>query len=50
MADAVVRLGLLGCGNVGAALVRLIADNGDVVAARAGVRLEVTRIDRKSVV
>lgn len=44
MADAVVRLGLLGCGNVGAALVRLIADNGDVVAARAGVRLEVTRI------
>ncbi|MFM7270871.1 MAG: homoserine dehydrogenase [Actinomycetes bacterium] len=44
MADAVVRLGLLGCGNVGAALVRMIADNGEVIAARAGVRLEVTRV------
>ena len=39
-----VRIGLLGCGNVGAALVQLIAENGDAVAARTGLRLEVTRV------
>ncbi len=39
-----VRIGLLGCGNVGAALVALIAENGDAVAARTGLQLEVTRV------
>ena len=39
-----VRLGLLGCGTVGGSLVRLIAERGDEVAARTGVRLEVTRV------
>ena len=39
-----MRIGLLGCGNVGAALVQLIAENGDAVAARTGLRLEVTRV------
>ena len=42
--DSTVRIGLLGCGNVGAALVQLVADNGDAVAARTGMRLEVTRV------
>ena len=39
-----VRIGLLGCGNVGAALVQLVAENGDAVAARTGLRLEITRV------
>ena len=42
--DSTVRIGLLGCGNVGAALVQLVTDNGDAVAARSGMRLEVTRV------
>jgi homoserine dehydrogenase len=42
--DSTVRIGLLGCGNVGAALVELVAANGDAVAARTGLRLEVTRV------
>ena len=36
-----VRVGILGCGNVGSALVRLIHDHADVIEARAGVPLEV---------
>ena len=32
-----VRVGLLGCGNVGAALVRLVHEHADVIEARAGV-------------
>lgn len=39
-----VRVGLLGCGNVGAALVRLVDEHADIVAARAGVRIEVARV------
>jgi homoserine dehydrogenase len=39
-----VRVGLLGCGNVGAALVGLVAARGEAIAARTGLRLEVTRI------
>ena len=38
-----VRVGLLGCGNVGGALVELIEREADAVAERTGVRLEVTR-------
>ncbi|MGH9084435.1 MAG: homoserine dehydrogenase [Acidimicrobiales bacterium] len=40
----VVRVGVLGCGNVGAPLVELIAAQGDAIEARTGIRLEVTRI------
>ena len=40
----VVRIGVLGCGNVGAALVALIAAQGAAVETRTGLRLEVTRI------
>jgi homoserine dehydrogenase len=44
MRDDIVRVGILGCGNVGAALARQIHEQGDAIAARAGVRLEVGRI------
>ncbi|MGH3849161.1 MAG: homoserine dehydrogenase, partial [Pseudonocardiaceae bacterium] len=39
-----VRLGLLGCGTVGSALVSLLADNGDAITARTGLRLAVSRV------
>ena len=42
--NSTVRLGVLGYGNVGAAVVALIAENGDTIAARTGLRLEVTRV------
>src|ERR1041385_486620 len=44
MIDDVVRVGVLGCGNVGAALVRLIDENAAIIEQRAGVAIEVTRI------
>ena len=43
-----VRLGLLGCGNVGAALVSLIERDRDEIAARTGVRLEISRVAVRS--
>jgi homoserine dehydrogenase len=39
-----IRIGLLGCGNVGAALVPLVADRADAIEARTGLRLEITRV------
>ncbi|MGH9132990.1 MAG: homoserine dehydrogenase [Ilumatobacteraceae bacterium] len=39
-----IRIGLLGCGNVGAALVQLVARQADTIEARTGVRLEITRV------
>jgi homoserine dehydrogenase len=39
-----VRVGLLGCGNVGSALVRLIADRAGAVAARTGLELVIARV------
>ena len=39
-----IRVGLLGCGNVGAALFGLIEELGPDIAARRGVELEVTRV------
>jgi homoserine dehydrogenase len=39
-----VRIGVLGCGNVGAAFVQLVAQQADMIAARTGVRLTVTRV------
>jgi homoserine dehydrogenase len=44
-----VKVGLLGCGNVGAALVELIDEQGDAIAARTGLRLEVTRVAVRSI-
>jgi homoserine dehydrogenase len=42
--ERTVRIGLLGSGNVGAAVIRLLHEHGEDVARRAGVRLEVTRV------
>jgi len=39
-----IRLGVLGCGNVGAALIELIGAQADAIEARTGVRLEVARV------
>lgn len=39
-----VRVGVLGCGNVGSALVQLLTADGSGIAARTGVRLEVARV------
>jgi homoserine dehydrogenase len=40
----VVRLGMLGCGTVGAAVIRLLHDHEAVIALRTDTRLEVTRV------
>ena len=42
--DGLVRVGILGCGNVGTALVRLLDANADLITRRAGVRIEVVRV------
>jgi len=44
MTSRSVHVGLLGCGHVGSALVRLITENAGEIEARTGVRLEVTRV------
>lgn len=43
-----VNIGLLGCGNVGAALVDLVHERGDEIAARTGLRLSVRRVAVRS--
>ena len=48
MRGSVVKVGVLGCGNVGAALVQLISERGGEIEARTGVRLEVTRVAVRS--
>jgi homoserine dehydrogenase len=47
--DKAIRIGVLGCGNVGAAFVQLVARQAEVVAARTGVRLAVTRVAVRNV-
>ncbi|HLF40244.1 MAG TPA: homoserine dehydrogenase [Acidimicrobiia bacterium] len=42
--SGVVRVGVLGCGHVGSALIRLITDHAEVVEARAGVKVEVAKV------
>ncbi len=44
MAERLVRVGLLGCGNVGAAVIRLLHEHAQEIALRAGCRLEVVRV------
>jgi homoserine dehydrogenase len=44
VSEGVVRVGLLGCGTVGAAVIRMLDAHRDDIAARAGCRLEVTRV------
>ena len=48
MGRETVRVGLLGCGNVGAALVELIRDHGEAIGARTGLNLEVARVAVRS--
>jgi homoserine dehydrogenase len=43
MRDA-VRVGVLGCGNVGGALVQLLTDDADAIETRTGLRLELARV------
>ncbi|MBV6508873.1 MAG: Homoserine dehydrogenase [Acidimicrobiales bacterium] len=43
-----VRVGVLGCGNVGAALIQLIAEQGKEIVARTGLSLDVTRVAVRS--
>ena len=39
-----IRIGVLGCGNVAAALAQLVARQTESIEARTGVRLEITRV------
>jgi homoserine dehydrogenase len=43
-AGSTVRIGLLGCGNVGSALVQLIERQRETILARTGLRLEITSV------
>ena len=42
--ERTVRLGLLGCGTVGGALARLLADHAEDVTQRAGARIEISLV------
>ena len=44
-----VRVGLLGCGNVGSALARFVDQHADLITARAGARVTITRVAVKDV-
>jgi homoserine dehydrogenase len=44
MPDSTIHVGLLGCGNVGAALARLVDEHADLITNRAGVAIEITRV------
>jgi homoserine dehydrogenase len=39
-----IRIGMLGCGTVGSAVIRMLAEHADDIAMRAEVRLAVTRV------
>ena len=43
-----MRVGLLGCGNVGGALVQLLDTESEAITARTGLRLEVARVAVRS--
>ncbi len=44
MSNTTISVGLLGCGNVGGALVTLVAEQNEEVAARTGLDLRIARI------
>ena len=44
MSERTIRIGMLGCGTVGSAVVRMLGEHGDDIAMRAAVRLAVTRV------
>ena len=43
-----VNIGVLGCGNVGAALISLVTERADEIESRTGIALEVTRVAVRS--
>ena len=43
-----LRVGLLGCGNVGAALAHLLVDDAERIAARTGMDLQVAAVAVRS--
>ena len=44
MSERTIRVGMLGCGTVGAAVIRMLHEHADDIALRAGCRVEVTRV------
>lgn len=44
MSEQVIRVGILGNGNIGEALVDRIESQADTIAARTGIRLEIARV------
>ena len=48
VSSTTVRVGLLGCGIVGGALVQIISERADAIEAASGIRLEVTSIAVRS--
>jgi len=44
VSERVLRVGILGCGNVGAAVIRLLDEHQDDIARRAGCRLEISKV------
>ncbi len=46
---SVVRIGVLGCGNVGAALVQFVERQAPFIAERTGITLQVTRVAVRNV-
>ena len=44
MTERTIRIGMLGCGTVGSAVLRMLAEHGEDIAMRADVRLAVTRV------
>jgi homoserine dehydrogenase len=44
MSERIIRIGMLGCGTVGAATIRLLREHAGDIAMRAGCRVEVTRV------
>ena len=47
--QSVVRIGVLGCGNVGAAFIELVERQAHIIEARTGVRLQVARVAVRNV-
>jgi homoserine dehydrogenase len=43
-----VRIGLLGCGNVGAAFARIVGEQAEIIEARTGLRLQITKVAVRS--
>ncbi len=44
MEPGIIRVGVLGCGNVGAALAQLLLSDGDNIEARTGIRLRLASV------